>query len=56
MSMPNILVVESDANVRELAATFLRGPAAVAFADHGAAALGASSRIGRMSLISRKSC
>jgi len=38
--MPNILVVESDANVRELAATFLRGAGhAVAFADQGAEAL-----------------
>jgi DNA-binding response OmpR family regulator len=38
--MPNILVVDNDANVRELVATFLRGAGhAVAFADHGAAAL-----------------
>lgn len=40
MSMPNILIVENDVNVRELAATFLRGAGhAVAFADHAAAAL-----------------
>lgn len=39
-SMPNILVVDSDANVRELAAIFLRGAGhTVAFADHAAAAL-----------------
>jgi CheY-like chemotaxis protein len=38
--MPNILVVESDANIRDLAATFLRSAGhSVAFADHGAAAL-----------------
>jgi CheY-like chemotaxis protein len=38
--MPNILLVENDANVRELAATFLRGAGhVVVFADHGAAAL-----------------
>lgn len=38
--MPNILVVENDANVRELAAIFLRGAGhTVAFADHAVAAL-----------------